>query len=258
MQRTSEAEQQLSESEIRYEGSGRAREIIAQAQAAGQQALDAADARPLLTAYGIRTPAEALVTDAREAAVAATRIGFPVAMKLISPDILHKTEMGGVLLGVQDATAANAGFVTLIERARISQPAAHIRGVQVQQMVDGGREIIVGVKRDPTFGPLVMFGLGGIYVEALADVSFRLAPLTAADAGEMIDEVRSASLLAGLRGAPAADRAALVDAIMRIGYLAADHPQIAELDVNPLLVLPEGEGVVAVDCRVMLENSSPC
>ena len=119
-------------------------------------------------------------------------------------------------------------------------------------MIAGGQEVIVGVKRDPTFGPLVMFGLGGVYVEALRDVSFRLAPLTAADAGEMIDEVRSAVLLKGLRGAPPADRAALVDAIVRVGQLAADHPEIAELDINPLLVLPEGQGVMAVDARIIL------
>jgi acetyltransferase len=113
--------------------------------------------------------------------------------------------------------------------------------------------VIVGVTRDPTFGPLVMFGLGGIYVEILADVSFRLAPLTVADAGEMLAEVRSAKLLAGVRGALPADRAALVEAIVRIGQLAADHPQIAELDINPLLVLGEGQGVVAVDARILLE-----
>ena len=122
-------------------------------------------------------------------------------------------------------------------------------------MITGGQEVIVGIQRDPIFGPLVMFGLGGIYVEVLADVSFRLAPLTAADAEEMIDEVRSAKLLAGVRGAPAADRAALIDAIVRIGQLAADHPEIAELDVNPLLVLPDGQGAFAADSRVILAEA---
>jgi acetyltransferase len=125
-------------------------------------------------------------------------------------------------------------------------------GVLVQEMITGGKEVILGMSKDPQFGPILMFGLGGIYVEALADVSFRLAPLTAEDAGEMIDEVRSAKLLSGLRGAPAADRAALMDAIVRVGQLAADHPEIAELDVNPLLVLPEGQGAMAVDARIIL------
>ena len=141
---------------------------------------------------------------------------------------------------------------TVVARAPAAHPDAHMRGVQVQKMISGGQEVIVGVTRDPTFGPLVMFGLGGVYVEALADVSFRLAPLTAADAEEMIDEVRSARLLTGLRGAPAADRAALVGAIVRVGQLAADHPEIVELDINPLLVLPEGRGVLAVDARIIL------
>ncbi len=219
---------------------------------AGRAALDAAACRPLLEAYGLPVPPEGLALDPADAVEFATRIGFPVALKLISPDILHKSDIGGVILNVTDERAAAAGFETIVERAHAAHPGAHVRGVQVQKMVTGGQEVIIGVKRDPTFGPLVMFGLGGIYVEALADVSFRLAPLTHADAEEMIDEVRSARLLAGLRGAAPADRAALVDAIVRVGRLAADHPEIAELDINPLLVLPVGEGVLAIDARTIL------
>lgn len=226
--------------------------VLQSARSAGRHALDAAEARPLLAAYGIATPREALATTPDEAAACAAKIGFPVALKLISPDILHKSDVGGVLLNVRDAAAARAGFSEIIARARAAHPDAAIRGVQVQQMITGGQEVIIGVKRDPTFGPLVMFGLGGIYVEALADVNFRLAPLTPADAAALIDEVRSAKLLAGLRGAPPADRAALADAIVRIGHLAADHPAIAELDINPLLVLPQGQGAIAVDARIIL------
>jgi acetyl coenzyme A synthetase (ADP forming)-like protein len=222
------------------------------AKASGRRALDVAEAAPLLAAYGIVTPAEFLATSPREAADFARRVGFPVALKLISPDILHKTDIGGVILNVQDEEAAGAGFETIVARALTAHPDAHVRGVQVQKMITGGQEVIVGVTRDATFGPLVMFGLGGVYVEALADVSFRLAPLTGADAKEMINEVRSARLLTGLRGAPAADRGALVDAIVRVGQLAADHPEIAELDINPLLALPEGQGVIAVDARIIL------
>ncbi len=215
----------------------------------------------VIEAYGITTPPQSLVTSPYDAATAAQRIGFPVALKLVSRDILHKTDVGGVILDVRDEAAASAAFETIVTRASAIHPTKsfraepfgriHVRGVQVQKM-SYGQEVIVGVKRDPTFGPLIMFGLGGIYVEVLADVSFRLAPLTPADAWEMIEEVRSARLLTGLRGAPAADRGALVDAIVRIGQLAADHPEIAELDVNPLLVLPEGQGVMAVDARVIL------
>jgi acyl-CoA synthetase (NDP forming) len=222
------------------------------ARSAGRYALDAVEARPLLEAYGIPTPPQFLATSPYDAIRFATEIGYPVVLKLISPDILHKTDIGGVLLDVKDEGAVNAGFEKLVARASAVHPGAHVRGVQIQQMVTGGQEVIVGVKRDPTFGPLVMFGLGGVYVEALADVSFRLAPLTAADAWEMLEEVRSARLLTGLRGAPPADRAALVDAIVCVGQLAADQPEIVELDINPLLVLPEGQGVLAVDARIIL------
>jgi acetate---CoA ligase (ADP-forming) len=227
-------------------------QAIRSAKASGRRGLDAAEAAQFLTAYGISTPAGFLATSPREAADFAKRVGFPVVLKLISPDILHKTDIGGVILNVQDQEAASAGFKAIVTRALAHRRDAQVRGVQVQKMIRGGQEVIVGVTRDPTFGPLVMFGLGGVYVEALADVSFRLAPLTATDAEEMIDEVRSSRLLTGLRGAPAADRAALVDAIVRVGQLAANHPEIVELDINPLLALPEGQGVMAVDARIIL------
>ncbi len=226
--------------------------LLNEAVAAGRSSLDAAESLAVLEAFGLATPADRLATSPVEAAEHARQIGFPVVLKLASPDILHKTDVGGVIVGVSDERQARVGFGTILARARAANPEARIRGVQVQRMISGGQEVIVGVKRDPTFGPLVMFGLGGVYVEALADVSFRLAPLTAADAAEMIDEVRSARLLSGLRGAPVADRAALVAAIVRIGDLAAACPQIAELDVNPLLVLPEGQGALALDARIIL------
>ena len=218
----------------------------------GRRALDAAEARALLAAYGIPTPADRLATTVDEAARLAQEIGFPVVLKLASPDILHKTEVGGVLVNVQDEAAVRAGFETILARAKAARPEASIAGVQVQQMVSGGQEVIIGVKRDPTFGPLLMFGLGGIFVEALADVSFRLAPLTEADAAEMVAEVRSAALLTGLRGQPAADRAALEATILRVGQLAAENPEIVEMDLNPLLVLPTGRGVMAVDARLIV------
>ena len=231
-------------------GRRKAQDVLVLAHAAGKRALDAAESRPLLDAYGIRTPQEYLAVDPNDAVAFADRIGYPVVLKIISPDILHKSDIGGVIVGVGDEQGVREGFDKILERAHAAHPDARIRGVQVQEMVPGGQQVIIGIKRDPTFGPLVMFGLGGIYVEALADVSFRLAPLTREDAEAMIDEVRSAKLLTGLRGAPPADRAALVDAIVRISRLAADHDEIAELDVNPLLVLPEG--AVAVDARVIL------
>lgn len=232
----------------------RARALLAEVRQRGYRALDAAAGRALLEIYGIPTPQDRLATTPEEAARFAAEIGFPVALKLASPDILHKTEVGGVLLNISDEAAAREGWQTIVGRARAAYPRAEIRGVQVQPMIVGAQEVILGVKRDPIFGPLMMFGLGGVYVEALADVSFRLAPLSQTDAEEMIDEVRSAKLLQGLRGAPPADRPALVEAILRLGQLAAECDEIEELDINPLMVLPAGKGVLAVDVRAVLRE----
>ena len=217
----------------------------------GRQTLDAVEGWAILQAIGLTVPPSQLATSPEEAAAAAERIGFPVVLKLISPEISHKTDVGGVLLGIQDAAATRAGFETIKQRAHVAE--ASLRGVQVQRMISGGQEVIIGVKRDPELGPLVMFGMGGIYAETLADVSFRLAPLSSADAEEMIDEVRAAQLLAGLRGAPPADRRALVDALLRVGWLAHSCPHLSELDINPLLVLPDGRGAVAVDARFLTQ-----
>ena len=230
-------------------------ELLYTALDAGRTSLDAVASRAILQAYGIRSPEDILVTSPEGAASQAARIGFPVALKLISPDILHKTDVGGVLLNLQDHDAVWDGFGQIIQRARQAYPRAEILGVQVQQMISGGQEVIVGMKRDPVYGPLVMFGLGGVYVEALGDVSFRLPPLTRQDAEAMIDEVRSSKLLSGLRGAPPADRSALVDILLRVGQLAVDQPEITEMDINPLIVLPEGQGALAADARIILTDT---
>jgi acetate---CoA ligase (ADP-forming) len=222
------------------------------ARGAGRLNLDSHTCRPLIEAYGIPFPRQGLAIDPEDAAEFSAEIGYPVALKLISPDILHKSDIGGVILDVQDDAGVRQAFVTILERAKAAHPDAHIRGVQVQKMVTGGREVILGLKADPTFGPLIMFGLGGVFVEALADVSFRLAPLTRDDAEQMIGEVRAARLLDGLRGTAPADRPALADAIVRLGRFAADHPEVVELDINPLLVMPAGQGVLAVDARMIL------
>jgi acetate---CoA ligase (ADP-forming) len=230
-----------------------AQSLLSSLESTRHGALDAAEGQAILSTIGVATPQDRLTKSPDEAAAYAKQIGFPVVLKLVSPDISHKTDIGGVLLPIENEDAARAGFLTLMKRAHTTDAQASIHGVLVQQLVRGGQEVIVGVKRDPTFGPLVMFGIGGIYAETLADVSFRLAPLTRQDVEEMISEIRSAKLFAGLRGAPLADREALIDALIRVSWLAHTHPKISELDINPLIVLPQSQGICAVDARIFLQ-----
>jgi acyl-CoA synthetase (NDP forming) len=208
-------------------------------------------AKQLLAQYGIPVTAEALAASAEEAAAIATRLGFPVVLKIQSPDIPHKTEAGGVRIGVRDAGEAAQAFDAIVAASRRYAPGAAIEGVLVQEMVQDAVEVIVGVNNDPLFGPAVMFGLGGIFTEILNDVAFRLAPLTPSVAEEMIRQVKGFPLLAGARGRPPCDIDALADAIVRLSALALDlQPRLAELDINPLFVLGRGRGVKAGDALI--------
>jgi len=230
----------------------RAAAVIRQAQAAGQRHLLGPEARTVVEAYGLRVPASGLARTAAEAVALARRIGYPVALKVHAPEISHKSDVGGVVLGVRDEAEVRAAFAEIVDRARRYVPGTEVLGVMVQAMVPAGREVIVGASRDRQFGPLVAFGLGGIFVEALGDVSFRLAPVSRDEAREMIRETRAARVLAGIRGEPPADVEAIVEAIRRVGRLVLDFPAIAELDLNPLIVGAEGEGAWAVDVRLVL------
>jgi len=237
----------------RYEfDTERIRRTLEAVKADGRLTLGDAEARGIMEACGIPGPRTGLARTPEEAVQLAEEIGYPVAMKIASPDILHKTDIGGVKLNIQNPTDVRDTFDLLVYRATRYMPDATIWGCQVQQMVRGGREVIVGMSRDPQFGPLLMFGLGGIYVEALKDVSFRIAPLSRQEALEMINEIRSIRLLKGLRGEPPADIDAVVDIILRVAQLVVDFPEIVELDINPLMVLEEGKGAVAVDMRIVL------
>ena len=209
------------------------------------------DAKRVLAEYGIRVTREALAATKHEAVTAAKRIGYPVAVKVQSPDIAHKTEAKVVRLGVASERELAAAYDEVLRNAMSYKPDAKIDGVLVQEMVTGGIEAIVGVVNDPLFGPAVMFGLGGIFAEVLKDVVFRLAPVTLSAAREMIAEIKGRAVLTGARGKPAADVDALVDAIARISALAVDlEGELAELDVNPLFVLEKGRGVVAADALI--------
>ncbi len=230
----------------------RARVVISKARGAGRHELGEKDAREIISAYGFRTPMSALARTSGEAVKAAVSIGFPVVLKISSPDILHKTDIGGVRASLRTPRDVETAFLEITSNARRLMPGAMVWGCLVQEMVAGGREVILGMTLDHTFGPLIMFGMGGIYVEALGDVSFRIAPVGTLEAGAMMDEIRSSRLLKGLRGERPSDLDAAKECILRLSRLVTDFPEIVEMDINPLLVLPEGEGAVAIDARVVL------
>ncbi|MGC8786975.1 MAG: acetate--CoA ligase alpha subunit [Anaerolineae bacterium] len=232
----------------------RVAQIFARARSEGRLTLGDAESREIMEAYGLRIPRSILARTVEEAVEAADSIGYPVVMKVASPDILHKSDIGGVRLNVANAEQVRDLFDLLIFRAQRYMPEAQIWGVLVQEMVAKGKEVIIGVNRDPQFGPLLMFGLGGIYVEVLKDVTFRIAPVSRQEATEMIDEIRSYHLLRGVRGEKPSDLDAIVDAILRVSQLVTDFPEIVEMDINPLMVHEAGKGAVAVDMRFVLKE----
>lgn len=210
-------------------------------------------ANKILEAYGIATVRPRLAETLEEAVLIASKMGFPVVLKVASPDISHKSDVGGVLLDVQNAAAVADGFTTVTTRARAARPDARIEGVHVQRMLPPGQEVIIGVVNDPQFGPLVMFGSGGVEVEGLKDVAFALAPLSRAEADEMLAATWAGRKLQGFRSLVAADREAVLDTLVRLAKLAMDLPQIVEIEINPLRVLPQGEGAYTVDVRARMK-----
>ena len=203
----------------------------------------------ILTAYGIRVPVLALADSVETAVSIANTIGYPVALKIASADILHKSDMGGVILNVTTPEAVAQNYTALIEKATITYPEANIQGVHVQPMIPAGQEVIIGAVQDPQFGPVLMFGSGGVEVEGLGDVAFALAPLTEADAHYLLENTWAGKKLAGFRNIEAGDETAVLDTLYRLGQLVSDFPEIAEIEINPLRVLTQGKGVYAVDVR---------
>jgi acetate---CoA ligase (ADP-forming) len=234
----------------------RAASVIQRAVAERRSVLPEYAARGLLEAYGIAFPAASLATTSEEAVAAAGRIGYPVVLKVASPEISHKTDVGGVAVGIADAEALRAAWERMDRSVRSAAPKARIDGYEVESQIPGGKEVLIGVQRDPSFGPIVVFGMGGIYVETLRDVTFRLAPMRPLSAQHMIESVRGYPLLRGVRGEPPSDLAALAEAIERVSQLAVERPEVGELDLNPLIVRPAGHGVVAVDARIVLAPPS--
>ena len=210
-----------------------------------------AEAKRLLAAAGIKSAPEAECATADQAVAAAEGFGYPVVMKILSPDILHKSEIGGVLLDVVDGAAVREGFQTLLDRARAAAPNARIEGVLVAKQLKGGIECILGIHRDPVFGPIAMFGLGGIFVEVLKDVVFRRCPFGPDVAEGMIRSIKGAPVLLGARGKKKADIGALADTLSRLSaFAAAAGPRLQSIDINPVFAMPDGEGAFAVDAVI--------
>jgi len=234
---------------------GKVAELLAKARKSGRLELGESEARDVVTAYGFQVPKSILARTTVEAIVAGEEVGYPLVMKIASPDILHKSDIGGVKVGIQDPSETRRTFVAMMDNARRRMPEAEIWGVLVQQMVSGGKEVILGMNRDPQFGPMIMFGLGGIYVEALKDVSFRIAPLSPEDAEEMIREIHSYALLRGVRGEKPVNFDAIKESLLRLSLLVTDFPEILELDINPLKVFSNGQAAVAIDARLTVAQA---
>ncbi|HEV7913857.1 MAG TPA: acetate--CoA ligase family protein, partial [Albitalea sp.] len=216
------------------------------------RALNEVEAKEILASAGVPVVRETLAATQDAAVRAATRLGYPVALKIASVDIQHKSDIGGVLLGLADEGQLREGWRTLMRRMAERAPDARIDGAVVATMAKRGVETIIGVNRDPVFGPVVMFGLGGVFVEAFKDVSFRVAPFGVSEARAMIDEVRGRVLLTGLRGQPPADEDALAEAIARVSVFAARNAdRIESIDINPFVVLPKGQGALALDALIV-------
>jgi acetyltransferase len=217
-------------------------------------ALNQGDFAGALAAYGIVLPPTQPAANQEEAARIAGEMGYPVVLKLDSEDISHKSDAGGVRLNLSDAPAVEGAFEQIIAAAKDARPDASIQGVLVQKMMTGGQELIVGVRRDPQFGPLALVGSGGVEVELLRDVATAIAPLSHNQAERLLDKTRAGLRLKGWRGLAPADSKAVVAAMRRVAQIACDFPEIEELEINPLYVLPEGEGAFALDVRGRLSE----
>jgi acetyl coenzyme A synthetase (ADP forming)-like protein len=232
----------------------RVERIISRSLRTGRNRLGEVKAKAVLEAYGFRIAQGYLATSAEEAVEIAERIGYPVAVKIVSPDIVHKTDLGGVKLNVATAGAVHDAFDLMMLRIRQRVPDARIDGVYVEQMLSPGLEIILGMTRDRQFGPMLMFGLGGIFVEVMKDVTFHLAPITRSEAIQMLTATRSYEILKGARGRQSVDLNAIANALQRISQLVTDFPQIEELDINPFLVGEIGNEPYVADARLTLEK----
>ncbi len=226
-------------------------EILGQAGKTGRKNLTEVEAKEVLKAVGIGVTETKLAKSVSEAVSIAKDLGFPIALKIVSPQILHKSDVGGVKLNLSSADEVAAAYDEIVTRVSQRQPEAEIYGVAVQQMARPGAEVIVGVSKDEKFGPVLMFGLGGIFVEILKDVSFRLVPIVRRDAKQMIKEIKGYPLLEGYRGQEPANVEVLEDVLLKVSELVEKHEEIKEMDLNPIFAYRDG--AVVVDARIILD-----
>lgn len=226
--------------------------IIESARSQGRVILSEVEAKQILAEAGLPVVETRLAKTPEDAVAIANELGYPVALKIVSPQITHKSDVGGVRLNVADARGVVLAFEEIVNNARRAVPEATIEGVSVQRMAKPGVEVIIGMTKDPQFGPVLMFGLGGVLVEVLKDVAFRIVPLAPRDAKQMIREIKGYPLLEGYRGQPPCDVSALEQMLLKLSEFVDAHPEIAELDLNPVFAYPDG--AVAVDARVVLEK----
>ncbi|RLD12318.1 CoA-binding protein, partial [candidate division KSB1 bacterium] len=226
--------------------------ILDKALQEGKSYLAEFEASEVLAAYGLPVVPSKLVTTAENAEKAAHTVGFPLVMKVMSADVVHKSDAGGVILNINSPEEAAQAFKQIIDNVKKYQPDAKIEGILMRQMIPDGEEVILGLKRDVSFGGVVMFGLGGIFVEVVKDIAFRVAPLSKEESADMIKDIKGAPLLFGMRNQPARDVTALQESIQRLSQLAEECPQIKELDINPMIVLEENKGAFIADARIIL------
>lgn len=228
--------------------------VVAAARQERRTLLTEVEAKALLKEAGIPVVDTRLARTKEEALAIAKAIGYPVVLKIVSPDVAHKSDIGGVKLDLRTGRQIGKAYDDIMQAVQARQSGARVHGVAVQKMARPGAEVIVGVSKDPQFGPVVMFGLGGIFVEVLKDVSFRIVPLLRRDAQEMVREIKGFPVLQGYRGQEPADLAALEDLLLKVSELADRHPEIKELDLNPVFAYKDG--AVAVDARIVLEEAA--
>ncbi len=226
--------------------------ILSSIRKEGRLELTELDSKRVLAAWGVPVNRTELARDLSEAVKVAREIRYPLVLKIASPDIIHKNEAKGVKVGLTSELELRQSFGELIDNVHAYKPDAKILGVTIQEYLPPAREVIVGALQDPSFGATVMFGLAGVWAEVLKDISFRLAPLNAEDAREMIQEIKGYPVLAGIQRAPPADINALVDIIQKVGQLAHEFPEITEIDLNPIFAFDDGKGAVTADARIVL------